>query len=102
MTAGEQDWIFGGRPRNQDRVGQIQARVSEAIKGFGPKSYHRFDKAAAFARKMRAKASRLRNDRQHGIIDAMCFGFGSGHRREMIRRYEAAAMAAERFCRRRR
>lgn len=101
MTERERDWIFGGKPRSKDRVAEIQERVSEAIKSYGPRTYHRYDPALRFARRMRAKAARLRGDGFRDLVDAMCWGVGSGHRREMIKRYEAAAIAAERFCRRR-
>lgn len=103
VTQGHKEWIYGDKVRDDEkRIPQIQKAVSEAIKGFGPKSYHRFDPAARFARKMRAKAARLRENFNLNLIDAMCWGVGSGHRWCMVRRYEAAAAAAERFCRSRR
>lgn len=95
------DWKFSGRLRDDaKRLPQIEKAVSEAIKGLGPKSYHRYDPALRFARRMRAAAARLRGDGQRDLIDALCMGVGSGHRWTMVRRYEAAAKAAERFCRR--
>ncbi len=95
------DWKFSGNVRDDaKRIPQVEKAVSEAIKNLGPKTYHRYDKALKFARKMRAKANRLRNDPERNAIDALCMGVGSGHRWAMVRRYEAAAKAAERFCRR--
>lgn len=102
-SPGYTDWKFAGRVRDDARrVPQVEKAVSEAIKGLGPETYHRYDKALKFARKMRAKAARLRGDGYRTLVDAMCMGVGSGHRWSMVRRYEAAAKAAERFCRRRR
>jgi len=93
------DWKFAGNVRDDaKRLPQIEKAVSEAIKGFGPRTFHRYDPAKKFARKMRAAAARLRHDDQRNAIDAMCMGVGSGHRWAMVRRYEAAAKAAERFC----
>lgn len=93
------DWKFAGNVRDDaKRVPQVEKAVSEAIKNLGPRTYHRYDKALKFARKMRAKANRLRNDDGQNFIDAMSMGVGSGHRWVMVRRYEAAAKAAERFC----
>lgn len=99
MTAGFKSWIFGDRLRDEEgRKAQVQTAVSEAIKCLGPRTYHRYDKAKAFARRMRVKADRLRFDDKATLIDAMCMGVNSGHRWVMVRRYEAAAIAAERFC----
>ena len=96
------DWKFAGNVRDDaKRVPQVEKAVSEAIKNLGPRTYHRYDKALKFARKMRVKANRLRNHLGAIFIDAMCAGVGSGHRWAMIHRYEAAAKAAERFCTRR-
>ncbi len=97
-SPGFTDWKFGGKIRSEARVDQVAKRVSEVIKGYGPRTYHRYDPAMKFARKMRAAAARLRGDRRRDVIDAICMGVGSGHRWAMIRRYEAAAKAAERFC----
>jgi hypothetical protein len=91
------DWKFAGNVRDDaKRLPQIQKAVSEAIKNLGPRTFHRYDKAKKFARKMRIHAWRLRGDESQDFIDAM--GVGSGHRWVMVRRYEAAAIAAERFC----
>lgn len=94
------DWKFGGNVRDDaKRVPQVAKAVSEAIKGFGPRTWDRRGPARKFAAKMRAKANRLRNHLGAIFIEAMCAGVGSGHRWSMIHRYEAAALAAERFCR---
>ncbi len=98
-SPGYTDWKFAGRVRDDEkRLPQIQKAVSEAIKNFGPRTFHRYDPAKKFARKMRAAAARLRGDDYRTLVDAMCMGVGSGHRWAMVRRYEAAAIAAERFC----
>ncbi len=98
-TPGWLDWKFAGNVRDDARrIPQIEKAVSEAIKAIGPRTFHRYDPAKRFARKMRAKAERLRHDPERIFLDAMCMGVGSGHRWSMVRRYEAAAKAAERFC----
>lgn len=98
-SPGYTDWKFSGRVRDDEkRLPQIQKAVSEAIKNLGPRTFHRYDKAKQFARKMRIHAWRLRGDESQDFIDAMSMGVGSGHRWVMVRRYEAAAIAAERFC----
>ena len=98
-SPGYTDWKFAGNVRDDaKRVPQVEKAVSEAIKGLGPRTYHRYDKALKFARKMRAKANHLRTAPHFIMVDALCMGVGSGHRWAMIHRYEAAAKAAERFC----
>jgi hypothetical protein len=100
-SPGYLDWKFGGNIRDDaKRIPQIQKAVSECFKAMRPGRHWRYDPAVKFARKMRAAAERLRNDRHRTVIDHMCMGVGSGHRWAMVRRYEAAAIAAERFCRR--
>lgn len=75
------DWKFSGNVRDDaKRLPQIQKAVSEAIKNLGPRTYHRYDKAQKFARKMRAKANGLRFHAGRDAIDALCMGVGSGHR----------------------
>ncbi len=86
----------------------IGKSVSESIKALGPRTYHRYDRAKAFAKKMRAAAARVRewgtgghaNDGRlnRSVVNAMCFGCGDEWNVRMIRQYEAAAKAAERFC----
>ena len=98
-SPGYTDWKFGGNIRDEGRVDQVAKRVSECIKNFGPRTWDRRGPARKFAVKMRAAAYRLRHDDKRNMIDAMCMGVGSGHRWAMVRRYEAAALAAERFCR---
>jgi hypothetical protein len=82
--------------------------TSEAIKNLGPRTYHRYDKAKLFARKMRLHAARIRewgckqpgkrNDIPRRVLNAICWGCGDEHNRRMIAKYEEAAKAAERFC----
>ena len=86
----------------------IGKTVSESIKALGPRTFHRYDRAKAFAKKMRAAAERVKvwgtgghaNDGRlsRSIVNAMCFGCGDEWNQRMIREYEAAAKAAERFC----
>lgn len=83
----------------------IAAAVSAAIKTHS--KYVRQDVARKFARKMRAHAERIRtwgtgghaNDGRltRSIVNAMCWGVGDEHNVKMIRRYEEAAKAADRF-----
>ena len=84
--------------------------VSEAIKGMN--RWRRPDAGRAFARKMRAHADRIRDwgcklpggknaAIPRDIMNALCMGCGDDHNRRMIKKYEAAAKAAERFWHRR-
>lgn len=89
----------------------IGKTVSESIKALGPRTFHRYDRAKAFARKMRAAAERVKawgtgghdNDGRlnRSIVNAMSFGCADEWNLRMIAQYEAAAKAAERFCTRR-
>lgn len=99
-----------GKARNNDpRLAAIEKRVSDIIKAY-PR-YQRYDVAKKFARKMRAHIARV-DDMGAGnppgdgqkilgrqIINAMSWGVGAAHDYRTMRRYEAAARAAERFCR---
>ncbi len=94
------------------KIETIQHRVSDAIKMHG--RFARYNVAKKFARRMRENAARVREfgcmrggEMGEGqkvlgraIINAMCWGVGDEHNVRMIRRYEAAAEAAERFMRR--
>ncbi len=108
---GYAEWTFGKTVRSLDTK-RYETLVSNALKGIYSK-YERFEKARAFAKRMRERASLVRREGCHlaglpqyptrlgrEIVAAMSWGVGDGHNRVMIMRYEAAAKAAERFCRR--
>lgn len=89
-------------------MNDVSKAVSESIKSLGPRTYHRYDRALAFARKMQANANRVRKWGTGGhaddgricreVVNAMSFGCGDEWNQRMIRQYEAAAKAALRFC----
>lgn len=101
---------ISAKAKNDDpRLALIEKRVSDAIKMYG--RWQRHDVAKKFARKMREQIARIQRygagnpigegQRVLGreIINALTWGVGAAHENRMMRRYEAAARAAERFCR---
>ncbi len=106
---GYAEWTFGKGVRSLTRADDIAKKVSESLKGIYSK-YERFEKARKFARRMRERAEYIReygcrvpgqqNFIPRRMMAALCMGVGDGNNRVMIQRYEAAAKAAERFCRR--
>ena len=92
----------------------ISKRVSQTIKNKYPSTcgVRRREYARIIATKMWANVNRVKewgtrlpngetSKIPRELLNAMCFGCGDGHNRRMIKKYTEAAMAAERFLRRR-
>jgi hypothetical protein len=106
--AGYASWMFGDNVRDVDHDVVIAKRVSEALKNVS--QWTRREAARKFANRMWNAAARVREEGCHkagmpyparlprAVINAMCWGVSDGHAIVMIKRYEAAAKAAERFC----